>query len=76
MIGRAAWALFVVLLLAPATARAETGREREACTYEAFRRCGEFIPSRQQVYQCLVKKVRLLNPTCRQAIAKSEHTRQ
>jgi hypothetical protein len=54
-------------------ARAETEAERQACTDDAFQHCGDAIPDRDRVYQCLVKKVRLISPACRKVIANS-HT--
>ncbi len=54
-------------------ARAETPEERQACTDDAFQHCGDAIPDRDRVYQCLVKKVRLISPACRKVINAS-HT--
>ena len=55
-------------------ARAETPEERQACTDDAFQHCGDAIPDRDRVYNCLVKKVRLISPLCRRAINASAHT--
>ncbi len=54
-------------------ARAETPEERQACTDDAFQHCGDAIPDRDRVYQCLVRKVRLISPACRKVISNS-HT--
>jgi hypothetical protein len=53
-------------------ARAETAEERQACTDDAFQHCGDAIPDRERVYNCLVKKVRLISPACRKVITKSD----
>jgi len=68
MIIRIAFALSLLVLLAPATARAQSQEDTQACTDAAYQHCGEYIPDRERVYQCLVKKVKLINPTCRKAI--------
>jgi hypothetical protein len=52
-------------------ARAETEAERQACTDDAFQHCGDAIPDRDRVYQCLVKKVRMISPACRKVISNS-----
>jgi hypothetical protein len=54
------------------TALAETAAERQACTDDAFHHCGEAIPDAGRVYQCLVKKVRVISPACRRVIAASQ----
>jgi hypothetical protein len=56
-------------------ARAETPEERQACTDDAFQHCGDAIPDRDRVYNCLVKKVRLISPACRKVINRPDtHT--
>jgi len=46
-------------------ARAENPEDREACTPDVYAHCGDFIPDRDLIVQCLKKKVRVLSPACR-----------
>ncbi len=70
----AAVAVCAVVSLAQVSsvARAETPEERQACTDDAFQHCGDAIPDRDRVYQCLVKKVRMISPACRKVINNSQ----
>jgi hypothetical protein len=47
------------------TARAETQQDREACTGDVHEHCGEFIPNRDAIIQCLKQKIKKLSPACR-----------
>jgi hypothetical protein len=48
----------------------ESEADRQACTDDAFQHCGEAIPDRDRVYQCLVKKVKMISPACRKVISR------
>jgi len=48
----------------------ESEADRQACTDDAFQHCGEAIPDRDRVYQCLVKKVKTISPACRRVISR------
>jgi Cysteine rich repeat len=52
-------------------ARAETAEERQACMSDAQTHCGDEIPDRQRVYECLVRKVNQISPPCRRIISES-----
>jgi hypothetical protein len=45
-----------------------TASQTAACTEDAFRLCGEFMPDREMVKACMVKKRHLLSPTCKESI--------
>jgi hypothetical protein len=49
-------------------ASAETPEERAACIDDAQTHCGQFIPDREGVYQCLVKKKKIISAACRKVI--------
>lgn len=64
----AGWIVMAVLAAhAPTVARAEQGTEqqREACTPDAFRLCGQFIPDGDKVEACLRRAGPRLSPACR-----------
>ena len=46
-------------------ASAETQDDREACTPDVHKICGEFIPNRDEIVKCLVKNKAKLSPACR-----------
>ncbi len=46
---------------------AQTQEEIDACTPDAFRLCEEFIPDREKVKACLIRKRGQLSPACRRA---------
>jgi len=41
-----------------------TQADRDACTDDAFRLCGEFVPDEQRILACLIEKRRSLSPAC------------
>ena len=68
----AASALIAVSLVA----HAETPVERQACTDDAFQHCGEFIPDRERVYQCLARKKKTISSVCRKVMSKPSNVRR
>jgi hypothetical protein len=48
----------------------ESAEDRQACTDDAFQHCGDFVPDRDRVYQCLVKKVKTISPACRKVLTR------
>jgi hypothetical protein len=56
------------LMLAPLTARADAQQDREACMMDAQIVCGQFIPDRERVAQCLIANRDKISPACREAI--------
>jgi len=45
-----------------------TEQERQACTPDVFRLCGDFIPDPARITTCLRQKARNLSPACRMVI--------
>ena len=70
--GMIAAGLFVGALAAwPLSAlRAETEQDREACTPEVHRLCGQFIPDREAIIQCLKHNMKNLNAACRKVMSR------
>jgi hypothetical protein len=60
MLAAALWAL-----LWPATSRAYTGDQQQACMGDAFRVCGAEIPDVERVRLCMSRNKSLLSPGCR-----------
>jgi hypothetical protein len=56
------------LMLAPLAARADAQQDREACMMDAQIVCGQFIPDRERVAQCLIANRDKISPACREAI--------
>jgi hypothetical protein len=51
-------------------ARAESEQDREACTPEVHRLCGQYIPDRERIIACLKHNMRSLNPACRKVMSR------
>lgn len=68
--GLAALALAVTISLAPAPAAAQgTPQQQQACTPDAMRLCGQFIPDASKVAACMTHQRRsALSQACRDAI--------
>jgi len=49
----------------PATSRAYTPEQEQACTSDAFRLCSSEIPNVDRVTACMVAKKSQLSPPCR-----------
>jgi hypothetical protein len=45
--------------------RAESQNDRDACIGDVHAHCGEYIPDRDAIIQCLKQKVKQLSPACR-----------
>jgi len=59
----------------PAGVRAESEQDREACTPDVHQHCGQFIPDREAIVQCLKQKVKLLSPACRRVMTRPYNPR-
>jgi len=70
--GVVAAALFVGALAAwsLSAARAETQEDREACTPEVHRLCGQYIPDREAIIACLKQNMKNLVPACRRVMSR------
>ena len=66
--GTIALALFVVAL-APAAVRADEEQDKQACMADAMSICGQFIPDRERVGNCLVANKSRVSAACRAALA-------
>ena len=51
-------------------ARAETQEDREACTPEVHRLCGQYIPDRERIVACLKHNMKILVPACRKVMSR------
>ena len=51
-------------------ARAESDADREACTPEVHRLCGQYIPDRERIIACLKHNMKLLVPACRKVMSR------
>jgi hypothetical protein len=66
---RAALALTLFgLIFAPLAARADAQQDQDACMMDAQLVCGQFIPDRERVAQCLIANRSKISPVCREAI--------
>jgi hypothetical protein len=77
----AAAAVGVMIWATPGVAQSpaiqqESAEDRQACTDDAFQHCGDFVPDRDRVYQCLVKKVKMISPACRKVITRPASVRR
>jgi hypothetical protein len=64
----AGWIVMVVLAVHGSTSTSAgqgTEQQREACTPDAFRLCGQFIPDADKVESCLRNAGPRLSPPCR-----------
>jgi hypothetical protein len=57
---------------APAAAQG-TSQQQQACTPDAMRLCGEFIPDVAKITACMGKKRAQLSPACRAATTVPSH---
>ena len=51
-------------------ALAESQEDREACTPDVHEHCGQFIPDRDAIVQCLKVKIKQLSPGCRKVMSR------
>jgi hypothetical protein len=54
-------------------ALAESQEDREACTPDVHEHCGQFIPDRDAIVQCLKQKMKVLSPACRRVMSRPYH---
>ena len=62
--------LGAIVALPLSAARAESQEDREACTPEVHRLCGQYIPDRERIVQCLKHNMKLLVPACRRVMSR------
>jgi hypothetical protein len=56
------------LMPAPAVVMADDQQDQDACFGDAQIICGQFIPDRERVAQCLLANRSRLTPKCREAV--------
>jgi hypothetical protein len=71
--GVVATAVGLTALTMWSAANAETESERNACFGDAFRVCWSAIPSRNEVFTCLMKNRNLLSEPCRVVMDQYRH---
>ncbi len=54
--------------VATVTVRADAQQDQDACMMDAQVVCGQFIPDRERVAQCLMANRSKISPACREAI--------
>lgn len=55
----------LAVLIQPGAGFAYTQEEQQACTPDAMRLCGEFVPNVDAITACMIKKKAQLSPQCR-----------
>lgn len=58
-------AVALSVLLWPAASRAYSPEQQQACTGDAMRLCGEFVPDVDRITTCMIRKKSQLSPGCR-----------
>ena len=53
------------VLVQPGAGFAYTQEEQQACTPDAMRLCGEFVPNVDAITACMIQKKSQLSPQCR-----------
>jgi len=59
-----AFALALAVLVQPGTGLAYTPEQEQACTPDAMRLCGEFVPNVDAITACMIQKKAQLSPQC------------
>src|SRR5262245_53370196 len=52
-------------LILPTTVHAYTPEQQQACSPDAMRLCGEFVPNVDAITACMIQKKAQLSPQCR-----------
>jgi len=60
----AALGIALGVLIQPGAAFAYTQEEQQACSPDAMRLCGEFVPNVDAITACMIKKKSQLSPQC------------
>lgn len=55
----------LAVLVQPGAGFAYTQEEQQACTPDAMRLCGEFVPNVDAITACMIQKKAQLSPQCR-----------
>jgi hypothetical protein len=54
----------LAVLVQPGTGHAYTPEQQQACTPDAMRLCGEFVPNVDAITACMIQKKSQLSPQC------------
>jgi hypothetical protein len=57
--------LALAVLVQPGAGFAYTPEEQQACSPDAMRLCGEFVPNVDAITACMIKKKAQLSPQCK-----------
>ncbi len=57
--------LALAVLIQPGVGFAYTPEQQQACTPDAMRLCGEFVPNVDAITACMIQKKAQLSPQCR-----------
>ncbi|WP_249125385.1 hypothetical protein [Bradyrhizobium manausense] len=60
----ATFGLALAALVQPGAGLAYTPEEQQACTPDAMRLCGEFVPNVDAITACMIQKKAQLSPPC------------
>jgi hypothetical protein len=60
----ASLSLALAVLVQPGTGLAYTPEQQQACTPDAMRLCGEFVPNVDAITACMIQKKAQLSPPC------------
>jgi hypothetical protein len=55
----------LAVMIQPGISFAYTQEEQQACTPDAMRLCGEFVPNVDAITACMIKKKAQLSPQCK-----------
>ncbi|WFU41982.1 hypothetical protein QA640_05660 [Bradyrhizobium sp. CB82] len=58
-------AIALAVIVQPVTSHAYTPEQQQACTPDAMRLCGEFVPNVDAITACMIQKKSQLSPQCR-----------
>ncbi|MGY8634557.1 hypothetical protein RAD15_18935 [Bradyrhizobium sp. 14AA] len=61
----ASLSLALAVLVQPGAGFAYTPEQQQACTPDAMRLCGEFVPNVDAITACMIQKKAQLSPQCR-----------
>lgn len=65
LLAAATFGLGLAVLVQPGAGFAYTQEEQQACTPDAMRLCGEFVPNVDAITACMIRKKAQLSPQCK-----------
>ncbi|WP_375142304.1 hypothetical protein [Bradyrhizobium sp. CCGB12] len=65
LLAAATLGIALAVLALPRTSFAYTQEEQQACSPDAMRLCGEFVPNVDAITACMIRKKAQLSPQCR-----------